>query len=128
MSEETAMMRLPRFYRAAQVFGIPDDPRYAGCRSRIDVEQHCRPTAQPPVLDDEAFRDMLRTFDNAQNPTALAQVGYSLDGPFPQSQNAIGEELLLKVDQSCEMNSYLCSPASLGWRFIWRFRERHAKL
>lgn len=82
-SEETVMVRyryrrpglfvIPlRVYRAAQVFQIPDTAHYAGCKSWVELE-HALPTAGAvPVLDDDAFRDVLRKLDAALRPTAFA--------------------------------------------------------
>ena len=82
-SEETVRQRfayrrpglnvLPvRVYRASQVLEIPDEPSYAGCRSWVELERALPTDGATPVLDDEAFRDVLRTLDHVLNPTALA--------------------------------------------------------
>ncbi len=61
-----------RVYRAAQTFDLPDLPEYAGCRSWVDLGRELPTDGAVPVLDDTAFRDLLRTLDQLLNPTALA--------------------------------------------------------
>jgi hypothetical protein len=61
-----------RVYRAAEVFELPDTAYYAGCRSWVELERALSTEGATPVLDDEAFRDLLRTLDAVLNPTALA--------------------------------------------------------
>ncbi len=61
-----------RAYRAAQTFDLPDRPEYAGCRSWVDLGRELPTDGAVPVMDDTAFRDLLRTLDQLLNPTALA--------------------------------------------------------
>jgi hypothetical protein len=61
-----------RVYRAAQVFDLPDTAHYAGCRSWVELDRELPTAGAVPVLDDETFRDLLRTLDAVLNPTALA--------------------------------------------------------
>jgi hypothetical protein len=61
-----------RVYRAAQVWELPDTAYYAGCRSWVELERNLPTEGAVPVLEDAAFRDLLRTLDRVLNPTALA--------------------------------------------------------
>ena len=82
-SEETVQARftyrtpglfvLPvRIYRAAKVHEIPDTSHYAGCKSWVELDRPLPTANAMPVLDDSAFRDVLRTLDVMLNPTAFA--------------------------------------------------------
>ena len=61
-----------RVYRAAGVFEIPETPYYAGCKSWVELEPELPTHGATPVLDDEAFREVLRTLDRLLEPTAYA--------------------------------------------------------
>jgi hypothetical protein len=61
-----------RVYRAAEVFEFRETAAYAGCRSWVELEKELPTAGSAPVLDDEAFRDLLRTLDRVLNPTAFA--------------------------------------------------------
>jgi hypothetical protein len=61
-----------RIYQAAQVFTLPEAPRYAGCRSWVELDQELPTAGARPVLDDEAFRELLATLDRLLQPTAYA--------------------------------------------------------
>lgn len=61
-----------RVFRAAQVFDLPDDPDYEGCKSWVELKRELPTERATPVLDDEVFQDLLRTLDHVLNPTALA--------------------------------------------------------
>ncbi len=61
-----------RVYAIGGAYEIPDTTQYAGCRSWVELERELPTEAAIPVLDDESFRDVLRTLDNVLNPTALA--------------------------------------------------------
>src|SRR5437870_478836 len=52
-----------RVYRAAEVHEIADASAYAGCRSWVELEKELPTEGAVPVLDDEAFRELLRTLD-----------------------------------------------------------------
>jgi hypothetical protein len=81
-SEETVRQRfeyrhpgisvLPaRVYRAAQPIDIPEQPEYAGCKSWVELDQDLPTEGAVPILDDEGFRDVLRSLDGLLRPTAL---------------------------------------------------------
>jgi hypothetical protein len=61
-----------RVYRAREVYELPDIPAYAGCRSWVTLESPLPTEGATPVLDDAAFRELLRTLDIVLNPTAFA--------------------------------------------------------
>src|SRR5205823_6975738 len=61
-----------RVYRAAGGHEIADLTEYAGCRSWVELRQPLPTGGATPVLDDAAFRDLLRTLDRVLNPTAFA--------------------------------------------------------
>jgi hypothetical protein len=82
-SEETVRQRfeyrypgifvLPaRVYRLAQPLDIPEQPEYAGCKSWVEFDWELPTEGAVSVLDDEAFRDLLRSLDALLRPTALA--------------------------------------------------------
>jgi hypothetical protein len=60
-----------RVFRAAQVAELADLPRYAGCRSWVELEQELPTDGAAPVLDDAKFTDLLRTLDSVFKPTAF---------------------------------------------------------
>ena len=61
-----------RVYRTVQPIEVPDAPRYAGCKSWVELDEE-RPTAGAvPVLDDQAFRAVLLALDRLLEPTAFA--------------------------------------------------------
>lgn len=61
-----------RVYRAPQPVALADTSYYAGCRSWVELERELPDEGATPVLDDAAFRDVLRRLDFLLNPTALA--------------------------------------------------------
>jgi hypothetical protein len=61
-----------RVYRAREAFELPNLPVYDGCRSWVELETALPTDGALPVLDDEAFRELLRSLDTVLNPTALA--------------------------------------------------------
>src|SRR5262245_47827808 len=61
-----------RVYRMPQAIEIAEQPAYAGCKSWVEFERELSTDGGIPVLDDEAFRDVLRSLDTLLNPTALA--------------------------------------------------------
>jgi hypothetical protein len=61
-----------RVYRAKQAIDVPETAHYAGCRSWVELERELPTDGAVPVLDDEAFRDLLRSLDGLLRPTALA--------------------------------------------------------
>ena len=61
-----------RVYRAAQPVELADSPRYAGCKSWVDLDEELPTEAAVPVLDDREFREVLLTLDRLLEPTAFA--------------------------------------------------------
>jgi hypothetical protein len=61
-----------RVYRAAEAVELPMSDYYAGCRSWVELERDLPTEGATPVLDDEPFRELLRTLDRLLEPTALA--------------------------------------------------------
>jgi hypothetical protein len=81
-SEETVRMRfayrtpgiyvLPvRVYRATQTFELPDIPKYAGCRSWVELHQPLPTDGAVPVLNDEPYSDLVKGLDKILKPTAF---------------------------------------------------------
>ncbi|MBY0523741.1 MAG: DUF1802 family protein [Gemmataceae bacterium] len=60
-----------RVYQAAQAFEIPDTPHYAGCKSWVELDQELSTEGATPVLDEVAFREIVRSLEGLLNPTAL---------------------------------------------------------
>ena len=58
--------------RAAQAVEVPDAPRYAGCKSWVELDEDLPTEGATPVLDEQAFREVLLTLDRLLEPTALA--------------------------------------------------------
>ena len=61
-----------RVYRAPQAAEVAEDPAYAGCRSWVELSEGLPTEGAAPVLDDEAFRGVLRKLERLLDPTALA--------------------------------------------------------
>jgi hypothetical protein len=61
-----------RVYRAAQVFELPGSAAYAGCRSWVELERDLPTDGAQPVLDEQAFHDLLTRLDRLLSPTAFA--------------------------------------------------------
>jgi hypothetical protein len=61
-----------RVYRLPHVVELPDRPDYAGCRSWVELENDLPTDHRIPVLEEDAFRVLLRSLDLILNPTALA--------------------------------------------------------
>jgi hypothetical protein len=61
-----------RVYRAPQVFELPDSDYYAGCRSWVELERELPTEGATPVLDEAAFKALIRRLEDRLNPTALA--------------------------------------------------------
>jgi hypothetical protein len=60
-----------RVYRMPETFEIPDTPYYAGCKSWVELEKELPTAGAAPVLDDDAFRDVMRMLDLLLQPTAF---------------------------------------------------------
>ncbi len=82
-SDETARARfayrrpglyvLPvRVWRAVRAAELPESPAYAGCKSWVDLGQDLATEGAVPVLDDQAFHEVMRALDRLLEPTALA--------------------------------------------------------
>ncbi|MDQ7011556.1 MAG: DUF1802 family protein [Mariprofundaceae bacterium] len=82
-SEETVKQRfayrqpglyvLPvRVHRALQTVKVTETPEYAGCKSWVELDQDLSTAGAKPVLDDDAFQEVMRKLDALLNPTALA--------------------------------------------------------
>jgi hypothetical protein len=52
-----------RVFRSPQVFDLPDTAAYAGCRSWVELQQALPTDGATPVLNDEAFAEVLRRLD-----------------------------------------------------------------
>lgn len=61
-----------RIYRAAQAVDLPDLPRYAGCKSWVELDFERSTDGAVPVLDDHAFHDFVRKLEDILKPTAFA--------------------------------------------------------
>jgi hypothetical protein len=61
-----------RVYRMPRNFELIETPKYAGCKSWVELEQNVPTEAAVPVLDDAQFRELLRRLDAVLNPTAFA--------------------------------------------------------
>jgi hypothetical protein len=60
-----------RAYRVAEPFEIPDTAYYAGCKSWVELEKELPTAGAVPVLDDDAFRDVVRTLELLLQPRAI---------------------------------------------------------
>ena len=60
-----------RVYRVPEIFEIADTDYYAGCKSWVELEKELPTTGAEPVLDDDAFRDVMRMLDLLLQPTAI---------------------------------------------------------
>ncbi|MBV9126200.1 MAG: DUF1802 family protein [Planctomycetes bacterium] len=61
-----------RVYRAAETVELVNTREYEGCRTWVELERALPTEGAQPVLNDESFREVLRTLDAVLNPTALA--------------------------------------------------------
>lgn len=52
-----------RVYRAPQVFDLYDTAQYAGCRSWVELDRALPTEGATPVLEEQAFGEVLRTLD-----------------------------------------------------------------
>jgi len=60
-----------RVWRVPEPFEIADTAYYAGCKSWVELERELPTAGAAPVLDDDAFRDLMRTLDLLLQPTAF---------------------------------------------------------
>lgn len=60
-----------RVSRAAQPIEVADSPRYAGCKSWLELDEELPTEGAIPILDDQAFRQVLLTLDRLLEPTAF---------------------------------------------------------
>jgi hypothetical protein len=70
--------RRPGLYvMPVRVFAVPKPaeiaelPRYAGCKSWVELENDVPTEGAKPVLAEERFKELLRTLDTVLNPTAF---------------------------------------------------------
>jgi hypothetical protein len=61
-----------RVYRIPRTFDLIETPKYAGCKSWVELEQNVPTEGAMPVLDDAQFKELLRKLDAILNPTAFA--------------------------------------------------------
>lgn len=61
-----------RVYRVPEPIEVPETAAYAGCKSWVELERPAPTDGATPVLDDAAFREVLRSLDGLLKPTALA--------------------------------------------------------
>ena len=61
-----------RVWRMPRAFDSIETPGYAGCRSWVELEQVLPTEGATPVLDDAAFREVVRRIEYILHPTALA--------------------------------------------------------
>ena len=59
-----------RVYRSPQVFELTETADYAGCRSWVELDGDLPTEGASPVLNEEAFDEVLRTLDRLLQPTA----------------------------------------------------------
>jgi hypothetical protein len=59
-----------RVYRSPQVFELTETAEYAGCRSWVELDRDLSTEGATPVLEEEAFDDVLRALDRLLQPTA----------------------------------------------------------
>jgi hypothetical protein len=60
-----------RVFRVPETIEIPDTEHYAGCKSWVEMERDVPTHGAVPVLDDDAFRDIVRTVELLLQPTAF---------------------------------------------------------
>jgi hypothetical protein len=60
-----------RVYRVPEVLELPETAYYAGCKSWVELERELPTAGATPVLDDDAFRDVMRMLDLLLQPTAF---------------------------------------------------------
>jgi len=61
-----------RVFRSREVFEVPNDPSYAGCRSWVTLDRDLPTEGATPVLSDGEFQDLVRRIERLLKPTALA--------------------------------------------------------
>jgi hypothetical protein len=61
-----------RVYRAAKAHEVADRPEYQGCHSWVELHESLPVDGSVPVLDDKAYRDVIKNLDLLLNPTAFA--------------------------------------------------------
>jgi len=54
---------LVRAYQLPQPFELEDEPRYAGCRSWVELSQEFSTSSLTPVLTDEQFQQQEQAFE-----------------------------------------------------------------
>jgi hypothetical protein len=61
-----------RVWQAPQPIELPETPHYAGCKSWVELERSLPTSGSTPVLDDEAYRELMIRLEHLLEPTALA--------------------------------------------------------
>jgi hypothetical protein len=60
-----------RVHRVSEVFEIPETEHYAGCKTWVELEKGLPTAGATPVLDDDAFRDVMRMLNLLLQPTTI---------------------------------------------------------
>ena len=60
-----------RVYRMPRHFDLIETPHYAGCKSWVELEKELPTAGAVPVLDDDAFRDVMRMLDLLLQPSTI---------------------------------------------------------
>lgn len=60
-----------RVYRCPRPIEVLEVPEYSGCKSWVEFDRELPTEGAVPVLEDEAFRNVLRSLDTLLQPTAL---------------------------------------------------------
>jgi hypothetical protein len=67
------LMVLPvRVFEAPQAVELVETPVYHGCKSWVELEHPLSTEGAKPVIDDAAFKDVMRKLDIILEPTAFA--------------------------------------------------------
>ncbi len=61
-----------RVYRSPIIHELTETAEYAGCRSWVELDRDLTTEGAAPVLDEQAFDDVLRALDRLLEPTAWA--------------------------------------------------------
>jgi len=66
------MVLAVRVFQAAHAVDVHETPAYQGCKSWVELEKPLPTEGAKPVLDDAAFKKLMRTLDLILQPTAHA--------------------------------------------------------
>lgn len=61
-----------RVFRVPKPIELAESPKYAGCKSWVELDEAFSTDGAVPVLDEAKFRDVMRKLDAVLNPVALA--------------------------------------------------------